>query len=186
MMDILFDAPWWLVTVPVVVGGVVAFTGMRRLEKKVIRGGLAILLVGLLIGLISYSVDTPKERAVDRTHRLVSTAGKRDWQAFSALIDPQTQVYRLKGPAEVTEAAKEIVERFDVQRVGITGTTVTQRDTAINVDIRVYSEQRGVPGASDWRMEYRDMGSGWILYDVRALPNEQMSEERIRSAVERR
>ena len=88
MFDILFDVPWWLPAAPIAVGGVVVFTGMRRLEGKVTRAGLAILLLGVLIGLLSYFIDTARERAIRRTHALVSTAIARDWQGFAALIDP--------------------------------------------------------------------------------------------------
>lgn len=185
MLDILFDTPWWLPTVLIGAGAVVAYTGMQRLEKKVIRGGTAILLLGVLVAMVSYVVDTDTEKAVGRTSRLVSSAGARDWQAFEGLLDPQTTVYTLTGPAEVTAGAREIIERFDVQSVRILGTTITERAGGIDVDIRVYSEQRGMTGVTDWRLEYRKLSGNWVLNNVRALPNEQVSDERIRSAITR-
>lgn len=186
MLDYLFDVPWWLPTMLISVGGIVAFTGMQRLEKKVIRGGAAILLAGVLVGMISYFVDTDVEKAVRRTQQLVASASSKDWTTFQSLIDPQTSVYSLKGPTEVTAAAREMAERFNVDKARITGTEVTQKDTVIVVSIRVYSEQRGMSALSDWRLEFQNQGLGWILYNVSALSNEQINADRIREALSRR
>jgi hypothetical protein len=186
MLDYLFDVPWWLPTMLIGVGAAVLFTGGRRLEKNVIRWGTIILLVGVLVGLASYLVDTPVEKAVRRTQGLVSSAANRDWTTFQTLIDPQTSVYSLKGPGEITAAAREMVERFDVTTARITGTEITQRQTVIVVTVRVYSEQRGQSALSDWRMEFQNLGQGWILYDVSALPSDQIDTNRIREALSRR
>src|SRR5438128_2115451 len=106
MLELLFDAPWWLPTVVIGIGGFILFTGVQRNEKPVKRGGIAVILLGLLIVLTSAWVETDREKVVDRTEKLVTAAGQQDWTAFHSLIDPQTGFYGMRGPDAITEMCR--------------------------------------------------------------------------------
>ena len=49
------------------VGAALFWSGNNRQDKTLKRLGLAVLLVGIVLGVLSYFVDTDKERAVRRT-----------------------------------------------------------------------------------------------------------------------
>src|SRR5437867_12105339 len=98
LTNLLFQTPWWLPTIAIGVGLFVLWTGNQRQEKPVMRAGIAIALAGLTLALVSYLVDTPLEKAERRTRQLVAAAGKHDWTTFHNLLDPQTNVYGLRGP----------------------------------------------------------------------------------------
>jgi hypothetical protein len=182
MLQVLFDAPWWLPIAVIGMGAALFITGNNRQEKGLMRGGSALVLLGLLIGLVSYLVDTDTEKAVKRTRQLVAAVNKRDWQAFRSLIDPETTVYALRGPETITRVAQSVVDRTSVGNIRITGTNIQAAPTVINVNIRVLSEQLGTSGVSDWQLQYQDFGKGWVLYRVQLLPGEagsQVPEDRI-------
>jgi hypothetical protein len=176
MLEILFDAPWWLPTVVIGIGVVLFVTGNNRQEKQLLRGGLGLVLLGLLIVLVSYLVDTDTEKCVKRTRQLVSSVNQRDWQTFKSLIDARTKVFTFVGPDAITSAAQTAVQRTNVGNIRITGAEVTKAQTVINVNIRVLSDQFGTSGVSDWQLQYQNLGRGWELFHVQPLPGSPGSQ----------
>jgi hypothetical protein len=185
MVEMLFDTPWWLPTILVVAGILAFLSGNRRQDKQIMYGGLAVLLLGIAVALLSYFIDTAREKAVRRTRDLVAAANARDWNRFRSLLDPQTSVYGLRGPDVIAAVAGATAERYRLGQSRITGTEVDQTGTVITVSIRVLSDISGHPVVSDWQLQFQDFGQGWKLYDVRALSNDQIPEARIRNALTR-
>lgn len=177
--EMLFDTPWWLPLALIGVGVAVFISGNRRQEKSTLRGGLALMLLGVAVALVSYFIDTPRENAVGRTRGLVAAVNARDWQQFRQLIDPQTTVLAFKGPQAITDAVQSAAENNNVTGLRITGTDVQQAGAEITVSIRVLSEQRGVPGASDWRLIFLKSESGLVLYKVEPLSKPDFDAERV-------
>src|SRR4051812_8114590 len=92
MNDLIFDTPLWLLGLLVVVGAALWWSGNNRQDKTLKRLGLVVLLAGVLLGVVSYLVDTDKEGAARQTRQIVSAAERRDWDAFGKLLDPRTHV----------------------------------------------------------------------------------------------
>lgn len=183
---LLFETPWWLPTVAIGVGIFVWLTGNRRLERKVMLTGLGIAVFGVAILMVSIAVDTDRERTVKRTKQLVASAAQRDWTRFESLLDPQTSIYSLRGPQQITLAARAAAESINLSAARITGMTVDQADTVITISMRVYSEQfRGSPGMSDWQLEYQNYGQGFVLYSIRVVSSGMVSEDLIRGRLQR-
>lgn len=183
---LLFETPWWLPTVAIGVGIFVWLTGNRRLERKVMLTGLGIAVFGVAILMVSIAVDTDRERTVKRTKQLVASAAQRDWAKFESLLDPQTSIYSLRGPQQITQAARAAAESINLSAARITGMTVDQADTVITISMRVYSEQfRGSPGMSDWQLEYQNYGQGFVLYSIRVVSSGMVSEDVIRGRLQR-
>jgi hypothetical protein len=183
MLEVLFDTPWWLPTIAIGIGIALLVTGNNRQEKPLLRGGIGLVLAGILIAVVSYLVDTDVEKVVRRTRQLVTSVNQRDWTTFRSQIDPQTNVMGVGGPDAVTAAAQLAVQRTSVGNIRITGMETKQAATVINVNIRVLSEQYGTSGVSDWQLQYQNFGKGWILFKVQLLPGtpgSDIPEERIR------
>jgi hypothetical protein len=185
LTNLLFQTPWWLPTAFIAVGLFVLWTGNQRQEKRVLRAGLGIALAGASLVLVSYLVDTPREKAERRTYQLVAAASRRDWPAFRKLLDQQTMVYDLRGPDEITNAAKLAAEQYNLGTLRITGKEVRDAGSIINVIIRVLGEIQGQSTLTDWQLQYRNLDQGWVLYDVKANSNETMREEDVRSRLPR-
>ena len=184
--ELLFETPWWLPTLIIALGAFVFVAGNRRQEKRIIYPGLGLALLGIAVALLSYFVETDKERSVRRTRELVAAVDHRDWPKFRSLIDPKSSVYGIRGPEAITQAVQLGAERYNVANLHITGLDVDKADTIITVTIRVLSDQTGGSGISDSQLQYQDFGDGWQLYEVKALTNQQISEERIRREISRR
>lgn len=183
---LLFETPWWLPTVAIGIGIFVWLTGNRRLEKRVMLTGLGIAALGVAILMISIAVDTDRERTVKRTRQLVASAAQHDWTKFESLLDPETNIYGLRGPQQITQAARSAADSLNLTAARITGMTVDQADTVITISMRVYSEQfRGNPGMSDWQLQYQNYGQGFVLYSVRAVSSGVVNEELIRGRLQR-
>jgi hypothetical protein len=170
MLEVLFDAPWWLPTAFIGLGVALFVTGNNRQEKPLLRSGVVLVLLGVILAMVSYLVDTDLEKAVKRTDQLVAAVNQRDWQKFRSLLDAQTKVLDLTGPDQITEAAQLAVQRTNVSNLRITGTDTQQMATVINVNIRVLSEQFGTSGVSDWQFQFQNLGRGWMLFKVQPLP----------------
>jgi hypothetical protein len=184
--DLLFDTPWWLPVAIVAVGVFVFVRGNRRQKKGVLFGGLGVAVLGVVVALVSYFVDTAKEQAARRASELVGSVNTRDWPKFTALLDRQTNVYGVRGPDAITLIARTVSERNRLGISRITGMEVKQADpTFITVDMRVLSDIAGTSVISDWQLQFERLSQGWVLKEVRALSNQQIREERIKSEISR-
>ena len=171
MSEFFFDTPWWFPLGLAVAGVVVLVAANRRREKPLLIAGGALVLLAIAAFLVSYLVDTPKERAIARTYALVAAADAKDWTRFNALLDPTTSVLFLRGPEQITAAARKAVEQVGLTKASVLGLRASQIDTNIQIDISVYSEQDalGRPAKSSWRLVYQNFGDGWKLESVAPL-----------------
>ena len=88
MQDFLFDTPWWAFVMIGIVGVALFMSGNARQNKGALRAGVAVLLVGVLLAITSYLVDTPKEKVLKGTHALVTAAVDRDKATMNAELHP--------------------------------------------------------------------------------------------------
>lgn len=175
--DYFFNTPWWLPTAIVVVGAVVFYVANNRVEKRLRAVGLSIILLGVVVAVVSYFVNTDLEKAESHTRQLVSAVGKKDWDAVRTLLDNNTSVsiagavtlYR--GRDQVAAKAKEASERHGFQSVNVTGTESRQDQTLITVGVAVVSVQDavGAPMPSRWEFDYLEASDGWYLNEIRAI-----------------
>ncbi|HVT90339.1 MAG TPA: hypothetical protein VHD56_15915 [Tepidisphaeraceae bacterium] len=185
MSDLLFETPWWLPTFCIVAGVFIWWVGNNRQDNSSKRIGLSVLLAGVLIALVSYLVETPREHAVRRTRELAAAADTHNWTRFQSLLDPQTSFYGITGPEAITKAAQNVSDQYSLRSVKITGLETEKAASIIKVSIRVFTEIGAQSGVSDWQLQYQNLGEGWKLYSVAALTNEQISEEQIRQRIGR-
>jgi hypothetical protein len=188
MKDLLFDTPLWLLGLLVIVGAALWWSGNNRQDKTLKRVGLAVFLVGVLLGVVSYFVDTDKERAVRQTKQIVSAVERRDWDALGKLLDPRTHVMIYNNRDDIVAGARVTADAIGLKSLHIIGSDVEQKDTLINVDIKVLSEQErsfGRPITTSWRFVYQDFGGGWRLDTVEPLRSDEMNPEQIRANLQR-
>jgi hypothetical protein len=192
MTDLLFDVPWWIPTVLVVVGVALAVSGNRRQINNTRNGGLA--MIGLAIGwsVMSYLVDTPKEKCQRQTRQFVQSVVDRDWLTFAGLLAPDVEFqfkgspWQIEGRDTLESDVKQDVESIGLKSVHISNMQTVQDDRAITVTIAVWSTQTETmerPLDSDWEMEWRWSGQHWLLHDIRAVQVANLSADQIRASV---
>jgi len=176
MTEYLFDAPWWILGVIAFAGIAVWWTGNQRQDKQSKIVGLALLGVAILIGICSWVFQTPRERAVSQTEKMVAAVGARDWPVVKSILDARTSLSRLndtsivyKNREQILAAAKAASELYGFQSARVSGTEVDQHDTIITVTIRVYSVQEitsGQPVLTDWQIDWNQIGQEWRMTKI--------------------
>src|SRR5437016_2951030 len=90
--ELLFHTPWWLPAGIAVLGVVLFWTGNNRLETRVRTAGLIVIALAVVLGVVSYLVDTDLERAVDRSRDLTRSVEHHDWEKMRSILDERTSV----------------------------------------------------------------------------------------------
>lgn len=176
---LLFETPWWLPTVIVLVGTVFFYTGNKRGEKKLRGGGLVVAALGIALAVLSYSVDTDRERAVRRTRLLVDSFEKKEWETVRTLLHPRASMSVANVPVtlyndrdQIVARARDASDRHGFQSVRVTSLDARQDQTIITVSVNVLSVQEttaGRPITSAWEFDWLESADGWALYKIRAI-----------------
>lgn len=172
--DFLFHAAWWMLAVAAG-GGVVAFVvGSRRLDKKLQRLGIALVLIAGVVAGLRLLFPTDREKLEKRSRALVKAVDAQDWNSLRTLLDADTIVsfksrVLAAGRDNVVTAAQANWNRYTVKSVRIIGLESEQTETLITVSLEVYSTQdftEGRPALTSWQLDYQQSGDQWILEKV--------------------
>ena len=192
--DYLFHTPWWLPTILFVVGAVVFYVANNRMDRRSRTIGLVIIALGVLIGVVSYFVETDLEWAETRTKEVVKAVDQKDWTGLPALLDRSTTVsiagavtlYR--GPDQIAAKAKEGSDKYGFKSITVTGMESRQDQSLITISIGVVSVQDavGAPITSRWEFDYNQASDGWYLNEIRAVEIGRQTGEQMEHMFPRR
>jgi hypothetical protein len=169
--DLLFDTPWWLLTLIGVTGVALLMSGNARQNKRILQGGVAVLLFGVLLAVVSYLVDTPKEKVIKGTRALVTAAVNRDKATINAELHPNASLAGWKRQ-QIIDGAVTYADQFGLKSATITGMDTEENPTTIVVKMRVLGHFEGkqnyfdtVP--TDWQLTWWETPDGtWLLKDI--------------------
>jgi hypothetical protein len=178
--DLLFNTPWWLPTGIAILGIVLFVMGNQRVNGKLRTAGLLVVLAAVLLAVVSYLVDTPKETAEKRTRAIVNVVAGRDWPRLRTLLDqntsfdiadahtiPQAQPTN-NGPAiaQEAEAASAVI---GLHSVNILQMESSQQESLITVTFSAISTQdysQDRPVKSTWQFSWQRRGNDWFLQQI--------------------
>ena len=192
MTDLLFDVPWWIPTVLIVVGVALAVSGNRRQISKTRNIGVAMIALAIGWSVMSYLVDTPKEKCQRQTRQFVQSVVDRDWKTFANLLAPDVQFqfagnpWEIEGRDTLEQDVKTDVESIGLKSVNVTHVQAAQNDRGITISIDVLSTQTETlerPLDSEWEMEWHWSGERWLLHDIRAVQVANLSADQIRASL---
>ena len=180
MRDLLFDTPWWLLTLIGIVGVALVMSGNGRQNKRILRAGVAVLLAGVLLAVVSYLVDTPKEKVIKGTHALVDAAVTRDKATVAANLHPNAALAGWNRQ-QIIDGMARYADEFGLKSATITGTDVKESSGTIIVTMRVMATFQGkdmpydnVP--TDWQLEWWETSDGkWLLKNITPLGSGNLS-----------
>jgi len=179
MSDWIFDTPWWLPTLIAIVGAVMFWNGNRHRNTRMTRGGIGVILAAVLLCVVSWVVDTPKEKAIAGSKKLIESFEKKDWPGFSSVLARDVTVTLLNSPEAIyadrdslVAAAKDAQEKYKFESMHILSMSANQTQTIISVDLDLMSTQdltMGRPITSAWRFEWQEAADGWALERIVAV-----------------
>ena len=145
---------------------------------------MAVLAVGVGLAVLSYLVDTPKEKVVKGTYALVNAAVARDRATIANELHPAASLAGWNRQ-QIIDGAVAYADRFGLKNATITGTEVHEDSTIITINIRVVARFQGqdmpydtVP--TDWQLTWwESTGGKWLLKDITPLGSGNLSGQRM-------
>lgn len=164
MLDWLYELPLWIPMGITGFGLVLLWTGIQRLEKRVKYAGLGVVALGVVLGLLSWFLESDREIVTRQTKELVRAVNARDWAAMEKLLAPDATVAGMGDRKEILDLAREYCERYDLRNVRITGMEASEPKPTILVDMKIYAEAEKSPiGLWEFRLEWARNGKRWEL-----------------------
>lgn len=192
MSDLLFDPPWWLWAIPAAAGIFLLLMGNTRQNKHLLRIGAAMAAFAALIFLISWIVDTPKEKAVAGSRALIRQIAAADWPAARSHLASDAML--IAAGERILDSADRIIAsaRKTHEQFRLTGVTILHLEppagsaSPIILSIKVLS-QHDLPGVSaitsSWEFEWTTTPTGLHLARIRLLDVNGVSMDNIRSRI---
>ncbi len=176
MKDILFDTPFWMLAGFAIVGIALFVIGNNKTDITLRNVGLGVLGVGVLLFLMSWFVDTDKEKCLKNTRALVKSVQDREWTKFDQLVATRVTV-RIPVAGTIYQsretlhkATESAAEKFGLRSNSVISLSAHDTGDFIKVSLSVISEGSvGYPLSTTWEMEWQDVGQGWQLTDLNAI-----------------
>jgi hypothetical protein len=177
MNDLLFDTPWWLPTLLLIMGVVLFITGNNRQEFRIRTLGIILLALGIAVIAVSYFVDTDREKAEKGTRRLVQAAVVGDWNTFQNYLDPKASVAVQNAGVvapnrdRIMLVAKAGAQQFGLKEAHVTSLDSSQAHSEITITIDVLTEQtmHPYPVPSTWQFQWLRTPDGLRIYRITNL-----------------
>jgi hypothetical protein len=183
MTDLLFSTPWWLPTAIIVAGVFVFVTGNARQMTGARNVGIALVGLACLLILVSWLVETDRERVTRQSRELIRSVEARDWAKMRSLLDPKVSLAISIGTInanrdDLVKEAQTATDQYGLKNIIITSLEAEQTQSLITVTLAAISEQdatMGRPVNSSWQFEWQKVGTDWTLYRITCLQigNEQ-------------
>jgi hypothetical protein len=175
--NLLFYAAWWMLAVIAAAGIFALVAGLRRLDKKLQRLGIALILIAGILGTLRLVFPTDREKLEKRSRLLVQAVDHQDWNALRNLLDANTVVgfkahIAAAGRDAIVASIKQNCDRYSLKSVSVIGIESEQTQTLITVPLVVYSVQdftQDRPITSTWQLDYQQYGDQWVLEKITLL-----------------
>jgi hypothetical protein len=169
MIDMLLDAPYWLVAMLALVGIGLLLSGLRRQQDKMSRSGIGLLAAAALLLILHIAVPTPQKKVEQQTRDLMEAIGRDDWATAGRLMRHAHMMEWKEEGAELAKAGQEKAHFY-----GLTGVKVNSLDTKrepnvilVRVSITTYHKGIYVDSVpSVWDLEYQKRLEGWVLTHI--------------------
>jgi hypothetical protein len=162
---------------------IVFLSGNKRQMTGARNTGAGLIVLAVLVILVSYFVETDKERVTRQSRELIHAVNDRDWNKMRSLLDPRVSLAVLSSTIyadrdQLVKGAQMAVDQYGLKSVTITSLDTQQTQTVITVNVDVLTVQdfsMGRPIPSSWQFEWEQSGKEWSLFRITCLKvaNEQ-------------
>src|SRR5687767_12714217 len=165
-MNYIYETPWWLPTGIALLGVILFVTGNNRLEKRLRLAGIIVIALAVILAVLSFFLDSDREKVVKRTHGLVNSIEARDWNRMATYLHPNVAVVTFTGRDAVVNAARNAAEYSNLRQVRVVSLDATVLPDQIRTTLRVNTTLRDGTGLTDWVLEWEEMDGNWVVHHI--------------------
>jgi len=159
--QLLFETPWWLLVAIAVVAVALLMSGNRRQDRRLLLAGLIVLLLGAVLWLVSFLIDTPRELVARGSREFVQDVVKRDQSGLKNLLSPNATLM-LWNRDDIIAGAMKYSDMYGLKSGMTSSLDVTETSAQLTSTFTVFSthEAPNIP--------YNNMSSRWELTWMRS------------------
>ncbi|HEV8607138.1 MAG TPA: hypothetical protein VGQ99_17490 [Tepidisphaeraceae bacterium] len=166
-MNYIYETPWWLPTGIGLLGVILFVTGNNRLEKKLKLAGISVIILAVALALLSFFLDSEREKVIKRTRGLVESVEARDWNRMATYLHPNVTISVFAGRDRVVSATRNAAEYSDLRQARVYSVDTTELpDQTMRATVRVNSTLREGTSLSDWVLEWEKTDAGWVVRTI--------------------
>src|SRR6266446_5260937 len=100
--------------------GIILFiTGNNRLEKRLRLAGIIVIALAVILAVVSFLLDSDREKVVKRTNALVQSVEARDWTRMATYLHPNVTVSVFAGRDQVVNGTRRAAEYSDLRQARV-------------------------------------------------------------------
>ena len=167
MTSLLFNAPYWLLALLVLVAVALIFTGLRRQQGQLRIAGIALIALAALLLVLRLTVMTDEKRVERDARSLVEAVGHNNWTTAARHLE-HARLLELEDGA-LAARAQSICKLYGLTGIKVNALEVRREPNVITVTLSLTSQHSGqfadsVP--SNWVFEYQKQGKEWTLMQI--------------------
>jgi hypothetical protein len=166
-MNYIYETPWWLPTGIALLGVILFVTGNNRLEKRIRLAGIIVVALAVILALLSFFLDSDREKVIKRTRALVQSVEARDWDRMGSYLHPNVTIAVFNGREAVINGTRRAAEASDLRQARIVSLDATVLpDQIVRVTVRVNGTIRDGSLPTDWTLEWEETDAGWVVHTI--------------------
>jgi hypothetical protein len=192
MRDFLFDTPYWALGLFALVGVALWLSGNGRQDKRLQLAGYAALAVAVLLGLLSYFIDTDKETVAKGTRALAAAVENKDKATAERLLHPKVSFggAPIDKPTLVNQIGTA-ADDYKLKDIRLSSIEVKPdgQDLAVNFSATANLEVGGMGGTlpSTWQFIWeKTPDRGWQVRVIRPINSPGMDVAQLTDRVRRK
>ncbi|MDB5356402.1 MAG: hypothetical protein JWN24_2855 [Phycisphaerales bacterium] len=192
MSDLLFDVPWWIPILLAAIGIALFLRGNAQQKSNVRTMGLAVFALAVGWFLLSYFVDTDKEKAQKGTKVLLQSVVDGDWTKFQSMLTAQASVTVLGQSTGITSAEDvKQMAKTGAETIHLTGASMRSSETeqdgafiqvkAQIVSIEEFPQAPTMP--STWQFTWENTPAGWRVREIQLIKLHDLTPEQMKQVM---
>ena len=165
-MNYIYETPWWLPTGIALLGAILFITGNNRVEKRLRLAGILVIALAVILAVVSYFLESPREKVIKRTYALVESVEKRDWDRMGTYLHPNVAVSVFNGRDAVVTGTRRAAEYSELRQARVMSLDATELPDQIRVTVRVNGQTRDGSLPTDWTLEWEETEAGWVVRNI--------------------
>lgn len=168
-MNLLLDAPLWLIGIMVLVAAGLLFNGLRSGQDSLRKSAMILFVVAVALLALKWVVPTDEKKVDRKTRELLTAIGSGKWAEAGPMLS-HTTMLGWQGD-QLTTAAKFAADHYGLSSIRVTSLEVKKEPLVLTVQTSVLTRSNNpsydiVP--STWTFEYQKRGNEWVL--IRIVP----------------
>jgi len=183
-VEIFFDLPWFIPAAVAIAGIAVFLWANARLRKRERTIGLGMVGLALLMTIVSYLIDTPRETVEKRTRMFVAAVVAKDGSAIGNLLASNAMAFAWD-KQDIIDGAMHYAEATGLSGARLLSLQGVKEGNALFSYMTVWSQHTGTTSLpitdlnSQWKLEWIEEGDKWLIIEIVPLQIGQVSREAI-------